>query len=391
MTNLRDCGASILWSVALVALPSLGLEARAEPSSEAAAAVVTPPGLRLDAYVESHYTYALQRPRNRVIAERGFDNRHASFALSNAVLGVVLDDNEVYGRLALQVGVTPATYYQAEPSFAGQSGAGPADATLWRHVQEAYGGWRVPYIPGLALEMGLFLSPIGIEALAIRDSWQWSRSNLFFGSPFYHTGVRLHQRLADNLTASLGVFNGWNSVIDNNASKSINLRLGYEGRRAQAAVLYFGGRERSLGDPHGNPWRHLLDAWASAQALPWLETAFHVNAGGERSLLGATRWLGLAGYARIAIHDTVTVAGRSDVFFEKAPTNALGERSAIFWNADRISSQTTTLSWWAHRRVRFMLEHRFDAASAPLFYRGQAEQPNTRKQNTVTMGMVLNI
>jgi hypothetical protein len=59
--------------------------------------------------------------------------------------------------------------------------------------------------------------------MAVRDNWNWSRSNLFFGLPFYHTGVRATYALTE-LGITAGGYNGWNSVLDNNAEKSVALR-----------------------------------------------------------------------------------------------------------------------------------------------------------------------
>ena len=63
---------------------------------------------------------------NGITNFRGFDNRHNTFTLSNAALGAKFDVGPVGGRLMLQVGSTPTTYYGAEPVHAG---AGGADAT----------------------------------------------------------------------------------------------------------------------------------------------------------------------------------------------------------------------------------------------------------------------
>lgn len=356
---------------------------------EPAAAAVARSIMRIEGYVETAYTYAFAKPGNGVIAQRGFDNRHNTFSLSNALLGVVLDDEEVFGRLALQVGVTPATYYSAEPALRAEGGAGAVDSSLWRHVQEAYGGWRPAALPGFSLDAGVFLSQIGLEPMAVRDAWQWSRSNLFFGLPFYHTGARVHQQLGAAFVLTLAAFNGWNSVIDNNAAKSVSARIAHMGPAWEGAALYFGGIERSAG-PQGEPWRHLFDVWAKTTFFGTLDVAGQMNFGWERTRSGSLSWRAAAAFFRYRLTPVVALASRTDAFWETAPTTSEG-RLSLFFGVGRVLSQTTTVTLRTHEKLLFMLEHRHDAASAPIYYSGAATTPTAQRQNTLTVGMVLSL
>ena len=75
-------------------------------------------------------TLSFQAPSNGVVNLRGFDNRHATLTLANVVLDAAWDHLDVLGRLALQVGSTPSTYYLAEPARAGAGGASATSAEL---------------------------------------------------------------------------------------------------------------------------------------------------------------------------------------------------------------------------------------------------------------------
>ena len=142
------------------------------------------------------------------------------------------------------------------------------------------------FVIGLATWVGVTrprgVTPPGPEGVAVRDNWSFSRSDLFFGLPFYHTGVRATYPLRDAWTASLAGYNGWSSVVDNNDEKSIAAQLTYTlPGTITLGFLYFTGVERPPGAPEGRAWRHDFDAHATFYATPWLSLLAHFNAGFE--------------------------------------------------------------------------------------------------------------
>jgi hypothetical protein len=174
------------------------------------------PSATFDGYAEVHYSYNFNRPQNDITNFRGYDNRHNTFTLSNAVLGATFDYQSLLGRVALQVGHTPSTYYLGEPVSPGAGGAASTDQDHFRNIQQAYVGWDPGEDGVFSLQAGIFLSPIGFEGIAVKDNFNWSRSNLFFGLPAYHTGLMATWAPSDTVTGKAMVCNGWNSVVDNN-------------------------------------------------------------------------------------------------------------------------------------------------------------------------------
>jgi hypothetical protein len=348
-----------------------------------------------DGYVEANYSYNFNRPSNGITNFRGFDNRHQTFTLSNAVLGVTLEYQSLAGRVSLQIGHTPTTYYLAEPSLRGTNGTAPTGAEIFKFIQEAYVGWKAPVGRGLLLQGGVFLSPIGYEALAIKDSWNWSRSNLFFGLPFYHTGLRATYLATKRLTISFLLVNGWNSVVDGNTWKSIAAQWIYDTGRSSLGVVYFGGPERAKGSAEGQPWRHLVDVWADWDATKWLSLAVQVDAGFERNPLGLAWWAAAAGYVRVQPVSWLYLAARGDFFREHVPADEIGVASPIFWPADWVSSGTLTADFRPHKNVSFRLEYRHDHAAQDMYFKGEVEGdgdtkpfvPNARAQDTATAGV----
>lgn len=349
----------------------------------------------LGGYVEAAYSLNFNAPSNGITHFRGFDNRHNTFTLSNVALDARWDAHDLIGRLTLQVGHTPSTYYLAEPGFPGAAATSASDAGLWKYIQQAYVGYRFEEAKGLTVTAGLFLSPIGPEGVAVRDNWNWSRSNLFFGLPFYHTGLRVALPLGSAWEVSLAGFNGWNTVVDNNDEKSIALQLTHtQPGKLALSFLYFTGVERAEGAAEGRGWRHLLDAHATWTVNERLSLLLHASGGLEPTNFGTSGWVAGALYGRVQLLSWLFVAVRGDVFFEEVASNGAGAASSIFWPVAWVSSGTATLDARPHDQISFRLEYRHDHAAGDMYFGGQvvgdgtttAFVPNERSQDTITLG-----
>ncbi len=343
------------------------------------------------AYAEALYSYNFNAPSNGITNARGFDNRHNSFTLSNVEVEATVDFNNIVSRVALQAGHTPATYYLGEPAQAGSAQANGSSLQLWQFVQEAWAGYRFNVNQGLLITGGLFLSPIGPESMAVKDNWQWSRSNLFFGLPFYHTGARAQWSLSERHAVTLGVVNGWNSVVDNNAAKSVFAQYKFTpDTDTTLSLLYFTGIERSPGSPEGQRFRHLFDAHLTRQFTAQLALQFHLDGGFEVNHLGVSSWVAGAVAARWSFSEQWFAAARIDGFFESVPTGA----TPIFWSVPWVSSATLTAEFRPVQRVSFRLEYRHDQAAGPLYFAGRVSNdsaglavPNAVSQDTLTLGV----
>jgi hypothetical protein len=358
----------------------------AAPASALAQSVDTPVGkFTAGGYVEASYSYNFNNPSNGITNYRGFDNRHNTFTLSNAALDGQWEKSIVSGRITLQVGQTPDTYYQSEPN-----------ASSWKFIQQAYVAVKAPVGKGLTFQLGIFLSPIGVENMPVKDDWNWSRSNLFYGLPFYHTGLRATQQLTDKLAVTLAVYNGWNSVVDNNKGKSVSVQFAYtDAEFLNFAVLYFGGPERPSGAPEGQPWRHLLDAWAQVRPVDRLWLGAHADTGFENNPFGISWWAAAAGYAQVRVASFLYLAARGDYFREHAAANARGTASRLFWPGDWVASGTGTIDGRPRDNISIRLEYRHDQAATATYYRGEVKGegsatspfvPNAKSQDTITLG-----
>lgn len=348
--------------------------------------------LTLGGYVEMFYSVNARLPSNRITNLRGFDNRERTISLSNVALDAAGERGPLSTRLILQVGSTPSTYYLAEPRLTGSNGANASNAELWKYIQQATLAYTAA--SGLVIDAGLMPSPIGPEVLAVKDNWNWSRSDLFFGLPFYHTGVRASYPLRAGWTATLHAYNGWNSVVDNNAYPSVAVSAAYAGERVTGQLQYFGGIERDPDAPEGRAWRHLLDAYATFTVSTDVRVMLHGNGGVEPNDVGLSSWLAAAAYAKVQLSPTLYGAFRADHFREWVPAAGGATARAIFWPTDWISSATATLAYQPTDGASLRLELRHDHADSNVFFGGDVAgdgitapyEPNRRSQQTATLG-----
>lgn len=346
-------------------------------------------------YVEAYYAHNFNRPDSGITNYRAFDNRNATFTLANAVVSVDAAAHGFFSRIALQSGSTGETYYGSEPARPGADGAAAGGPTVFKHVQEAYAGFSLS--PRVEVQAGLYLSPIGPEAMAIKDTWLWSRSNLFYGLPFYHTGARVSVKPVDGVTLRVGALNGWNSVIDNNDSPSFSAKATIElARDLTLDAHYLGGVERNRGAPEGPAWRSLFDTYVTWHAHERLDLVVNADAGVEPNRIGLAGWSAGALFARVRLLDRLHVAARSDLVMEKrAQSGALASAPMLF-PTRRLTSHALAIDFRPVTHASVRLEYRHDASADPIFFAGATAGagtsasplvPNALSQNTLTLGV----
>jgi hypothetical protein len=355
---------------------------------------VTLPSIKVSGYAEVFYQLNFNWPSNLVTAYRGFDDRSSSFTVENSALDVTGQLGPVSVRIALQIGHTPASYYSAEPNYPAEAGVGDSGPELWRLIQQANVSYQIPVGRGLLGEAGIFLSPIGVEALAIKDDWNWSRSNLFFALPYYHAGFRFTYPFTDRLTGVLYLVNGWNDIVNKNPYPCMSGLLTYAiDDRLTLNLLYFGGVELPTGDPEGQPWRNLFDVNVTWNANGWLSLAAQADAGFERNNFGTSSWWTGAAYVRVRAHRKLYVAARADYFHEHDSISSTGATERLFFPADNVHSETLTADFRPVDNFSLRLEYRHDTADTPIYYRGTVARvegldvPNAKDQQTLTLGV----
>lgn len=336
--------------------------------------------------VELFYQWNFNDPSNGLTQFRAFDTRHNAITLQNVVLGTAWESRRAFARVTLQAGHTPFTYYLGEPALAGSAGASATGPQFWQFLQEVVAGYVFDEAGRFRVYGGLFLSPIGPESMNLKDDWFWSRSNLFYGLPFYHFGAVASLALTERWTVDAGVVNGWLNIVDNNPEKSVFAQAAWTSPREDFYfhVLYFGGVERPTGAPEGRAWRHLVDFVATWQANERLGLRFELNGGLEPNAFGLQSWVAGQLAARVQVTPWLFLAARGDVFVESVPSGA----SPIFFPAPWVTSGTATVEVRPVDPIALRLEYRHDHAGGRMYFGGRASTATFSLQDTLTLGVV---
>lgn len=361
----------------------------------------TDTGLFVGGYLETYYSYNLNRPQNGITEFRAFDNRHNTFSIQAAVIDIGFRTSSLEARLALQTGTAASTYFGAsESSLPGTALTPASDASRWQAVQQAYLAWSP--LAGkyrretLVVDAGLFLSPIGPENLATHDNNHWSHSPLFFALPFYHTGARVRWSPVESHAVRFAVYNGWNNATDNNPEKSISVDYAFTPSDAlTVGATYFGGVERPVGAVEGRAFRHLLDGYAVWSANKRLRFVTELDGGIEPNRLGLSGWFAASLSSRVMVLPWLFVAARGSAFFERRAEKDGVSAAPIAIPSSRVAAATFTLETRPTDGLSVRLEARHDNAASPIYFArgvvgdGSAGSPyitDARYQTTLTMG-----
>lgn len=354
--------------------------------------------VKLGGYAEAYYSWNLAEPENGITNNRWLDEKHNTFTLQTVALDISAERGPFSARVTLMFGPTADRWYfegaRVPDSETGVvlSPAGYSNET-WKHVQMAYAGYEAPLGAGLLLQGGLFPTHVGYEGAAVKDNWNWSRSNLFNFLPFFHVGARVTYPLTNRLSLTAAVYNGWNQATDLNGGKTLSLQTSYVSGKWLGNLLYLGGPERARGEGYGNPWRNLFDAVAQFDPHPSFSLALHADGGWENSNYGEHAWAAGALYARAKAADWLYFAARGDGIYESIPQDE-PDSWILLGGGNHVLSATLTAEL---RPVgdgfSLRLEYRHDDSDkdVPFYYRrgftSTGAQRPSATQDTLTLGL----
>jgi hypothetical protein len=146
-------------------------------------------------------------------------------------------------------------------------------------------------LANVELNVGRFVTSAGAEVIEAKDDWLYSRSLLFNSIPFTHVGVRAIATVAEGVTATVGVNNGWDVVDPNSPHKTGQLALTFAREATAVAGTFLFGKQ-----PGATEYRTLVDAVVQQGFGP---LAVNVNLDWFKE--GDFQWWGVAAMARYSL------------------------------------------------------------------------------------------
>ncbi len=343
-----------------VAMPDVLAPAPVAPGPAAAA-----PVLKWDGLVDTYYLYNLTGdPSTQGPALRAFDGNANSFTLNYAKLGLS-GDTDIFGfRVDLGFG-NVGTIINGS-SFAGSSPdpkapvAGAVQYLGGFIAQQAYGTAK---FGKLSIDAGRFVTTASAEVIESNKNWLYSRSLLFGGVPYLHTGVRANYKATDQVTAQFSVTNGTNnSDPDNNGWKTIGANVAYASGPALLALTGYFGKD----GPQGNEgdMSVLVDLVGGYTVSDKL--ALNINV--DYAKVGASNWIGASVMAKMSISERLYLAARAEYLKNKNLYGAVGEAN--------VYEGTVMAGIPLSSNFEMRAEFRFDGSNKEIFMKGTDAKKN---------------
>jgi hypothetical protein len=332
----------------------------------------------LDVYVQHDF----DAPASHEVQLRAFDGRSDTPALNLARVTVAHAPDRFGFRLDVGVGDLPNAYLTYDPEAVDH----PDVARALSYVEQGFVTAVVPVGRGLAVDVGKFGTPVGLEDNETISNWSYSRSLLFLlAEPSYHTGLRATYELTDSLAVSAFWLDGWDAnVLDGNGMRSFAGAVSWHAADGLDVVAdYMAGLERAathLDDPTLT-FRHELDAYAMYALRSWLSFAVTGDYGRD-ARDGGAEWWGVGGSMRGRILPWLAATVRGESFrdvdgFMTGTRQRIAEGTATLEASTRLGPVRTV----------GRLEYRRDRSDQPVFQAAGARM--LTHQDTLTLGVML--
>jgi len=292
---------------------------------------------------------------------RYYDFYHNQISLSLLELSVLAKHGEVSLLVDLDFGPF------ADGNAASGSGAAKSVDEVSKHIGQAVVSYR-PEGSRFSMDVGKMYSHIGAETVKSKDNFNYSRTVLFsYGMPFWHTGARFgYDIIPDRFSANIYLYNGWNSIYDNNQSKSVGAQLKVvPASFVTVAYNYLGGPERTDSEKDRKTVHELNTSWTLTDSLLLLTDLVY---GEEQNVvLGTTRsvakWYGGFAALKYSLNGHSYLSPRFEIFRDH-------NGYLLGGGAQTLHSATMTYGHTLAKGLDLRTEGRWDSSSTKLFTKG---------------------
>jgi opacity protein-like surface antigen len=156
--------------------------------------------------LDVNYTASAHNPIDNTVTGSTALSRNNEMTLAFVGIGGDLHYEHARGRLMLQYGTRSTLVPRNDfSSFHGQLDL----QTALRYISEAYGGYHWDVLNGINLDMGIFMSYVGLFSYDNFENWMYMPSYTSDNTPWFFNGVRLQIYTSDKLKIEPWLINGW--------------------------------------------------------------------------------------------------------------------------------------------------------------------------------------
>jgi hypothetical protein len=202
------------------------------------------------AYLDGYYNYNFANPTDNTHTISSTIGRHNEFTLNLASVGLETNYKNIIGRLWLQFGQMGSIIQDLDGSV--NRGRNTGINNL-KYIREAAAGYHFNVWHGLNIEMGIFMSYIGLESYVTQENWSYQRSMVCDFTPFYFSGARIQAYPSARFKTELWLLNGWQSYNSFSNSPGIGNSNYYRpNENLQLVANFYLGRDTQNPDVNGS-------------------------------------------------------------------------------------------------------------------------------------------
>lgn len=206
-------------------------------------------------YVDSYYNYNFANPTDNTQTISSTIGRHNEFTVNLASVGFETYYKNIIGRVWLQYGQMSSIINDLDPSV--YRGSNTSVNNL-KYIREAAAGYHFDIWHGVNIEMGIFMSYIGLESYLTQENWSYQRSMVCDFTPFYFSGARLQMFPSKKIKTEVWLLNGWQSYNSYSNEPSLGSSTYYRPtENLQLVANFYLGHDTQNPDTLGNQSRRI--------------------------------------------------------------------------------------------------------------------------------------
>ncbi len=158
--------------------------------------------------VDANYTFSFNNPIDNTVVGSTALARNNEIEVSCAAIGGDFFYKGARGRIMTQFGtrstVVPRNDYSV---YRGQYDL----ANMYRYISEAYAGYHFKKMYGINVDMGMFMSYVGLNSYYQVENWEYQASYTSDNTPWFFNGLRVQIFPSKHLKIEPWIINGWQS------------------------------------------------------------------------------------------------------------------------------------------------------------------------------------
>ncbi len=168
--------------------------------------------------VDTNYMYDYEHPIDHTLTETTEGERTGEFVIQALNVGGDFHAGNMQGRILTQFGAVSTAVPRNDASYS-QGQWDLADA--YRYLSEMWAGYHINVQHGLNIQVGDFLSYIGLFSYYSFDNWMYQPSYVSSNTPWFFTGMRVQWFPTNKLKIEPWLINGWQTYAKYNGREGL--------------------------------------------------------------------------------------------------------------------------------------------------------------------------